>query len=81
MYDYMHNHMTVGTLMNSVCSGKLPWRCSWFGLKDNVTLLALNVTTENSVLRAKPEDSRRLEQCRVHAGSKGAGKLQYSAPC
>lgn len=54
--DCTHSRTVVGTLMNKVCSGKSPCRCSAVGLKDIVTLLALRVTTENSVLRAKPED-------------------------
>ena len=82
--NFMHNRMIVGTLMNSVCSGKSPCRCSWFGLKDIVTLLALKVTTENSELRAKPGDSTSLEQCCSAAcmeAAKEQKNLQHSPPC
>ena len=74
----MHDGVTFSTLMNSVCSGKSPCRCSWFGLKDIVTLSALKVTTENSELRAKPEDSTSFEhllQCSMYGGSTGAKEL------
>ena len=80
----MHNHVTVGTLMNKVCSGKSPCRCSWLGLKDMVTLLALSVTTENSVLRAKPANSTGVEQyCSAACteAEKEQKNLQYRVPC
>lgn len=75
---HTHSRTVVGTLMNKVCSGKSPCRCSWVGLKDIVTLLALSVTTENSVLRAKPEDSTGLGQSRSAAWTKAGNCYSLS---